>query len=455
MRTICLVDGEHYLPVTLDALEYLNTKGHEVVAAVFLGGTEKIGTPEEVVERLGVPTYIDLSLKKGEVPRGPIEEAVAKHRPEVVVDLSDEPVVNYHSRFVIASILMRLGVRYLGSDFQFDPPQLPRLLEKPSMSVIGTAKRVGKTAIAGYIARSLDRAGLDPLIVTMGRGGPPEPEMILGEELELTPEYLLAQAKAGKHAASDHWEDALTSRLTTIGCRRCGGGMAGQVAHANVEAGARLANGQPARFVVMEGSGTTFPPVATDTRVVLVHAAQPLDYFRSFFGPYRVGMSDMAIVSMCEPPMADEDKVAAVNEALREVNPAIEVADIVFRPRPLGDISGRRVMAVMTAPADMIEGTLAPFMEREFGCSVVGWSGNLSNRPRLREDLAEHLPRADTVLVEVKAAAIDVATREAMERGLDVVYMDNEPLVVGGDIEDLEAACVRLAGRAIERHGGG
>lgn len=66
-----------------------------------------------------------------------------------------------------------------------------------------------------------------PVVVTMGRGGPEEPELIEGEKIELTPQFLLKVAKEGKHAASDHFEDALTSRVTTIGCRRCGGGMAG------------------------------------------------------------------------------------------------------------------------------------------------------------------------------------------------------------------------------------
>ena len=35
----------------------------------------------------------------------------------------------------------------------------------------------------------------------------------------------MEQSEKGVHAASDHWEDALMSRILTIGCRRCGGGM--------------------------------------------------------------------------------------------------------------------------------------------------------------------------------------------------------------------------------------
>ena len=56
-------------------------------------------------------------------------------------------------------------------------------------------KRVGKTAIAGYIARTLKTAGISPCIVTMGRGGPEEPEIVDGGALEITPEYLLRIAE--------------------------------------------------------------------------------------------------------------------------------------------------------------------------------------------------------------------------------------------------------------------
>ena len=69
----------------------------------------------------------------------------------------------------------------------------------------------------------------------MGRGGPEEPEIVHGEELEINAEFLLAQSEKGVHAASDHWEDALMSRILTIGCRRCGGGMAGEVFLTNMK----------------------------------------------------------------------------------------------------------------------------------------------------------------------------------------------------------------------------
>ena len=54
----------------------------------------------------------------------------------------------------------------------------------------------------------------------MGRGGPPEPELIRGDEVALTTADLLALARQGRHAASDNYEDAVMSRVVTVGCRQ-------------------------------------------------------------------------------------------------------------------------------------------------------------------------------------------------------------------------------------------
>ena len=43
--------------------------------------------------------------------------------------------------------------------------------------MIGTGKRTGKTAVAGHWAGLMHAAGGSPVIVSMGRGGPPEPEV--------------------------------------------------------------------------------------------------------------------------------------------------------------------------------------------------------------------------------------------------------------------------------------
>src|SRR3712207_1552254 len=124
----------------------------------------------------------------------------------------------------IASVVLASGARYLGSDFELRPVEFHRVSTKPSLAVIGTGKRVGKTAVSGYLARLLAREGFEPAVVSMGRGGPPHPEVIEGHEMEVGSAYLLVALQRGSHAASDYYETAALSRVTTVGCRRCGGG---------------------------------------------------------------------------------------------------------------------------------------------------------------------------------------------------------------------------------------
>src|SRR5215208_2867677 len=238
--------------------------GAEGVAAAFLGGTEKIREGADY----GIPLVEDRD------PVSTVQKALAEYEVDVVVDLSDEPVIGYRERMRIASLALYAGARYLGSDFELRPPELRRVSTKPSLAVIGTGKRVGKTAISGYLARLLAREGFDPGVVSMGRGGPPRPEVIEGQKLEVGSEYLLEALERGSHAASDYYETAALSRVTTVGCRRCGGGLAGEPFVSNVLEGAEIANRLDTRVTVFDGSGAAMPPVKVERRVLVAGANQ-------------------------------------------------------------------------------------------------------------------------------------------------------------------------------------
>lgn len=81
------------------------------------------------------------------------------------------------------------------------------------------------------------------------------------------------------------------------------------------------------------------------------------------------------------------------------------------------------------------------------GAEVVATSGNLSNRPKLREDL-EKFRGIDAVAVELKAAAVDVVTKWALERGgIEVIYLDNEPVNIDG--KDLRKSVLELGKRVL------
>lgn len=337
------------------AIEVLEKQyNYSVTGAVFVGGLEKISEKGNF-EDIGCPV-----IKEAD-PLSAIMSAIDRLKPEMVVDLSDEPVIGYTKRFFFASHVLTKGIPYIGADFWFYPPAFQNVLEKPSLSVIGTGKRVGKTAIAGYICRCLDESGFNPGVIAMGRGGPQAPEMIAGKEIELTPRYLLDLARSGKHAASDYLEDALTSRITAVGCRRCGGGLAGQPFMSNVAAGARLANELDVDFVVLEGSGSALPPVAANAYVLIAGANQPIDYITGYFGTYRVLLSDVVVLSVCEPPLADKNKIKRLDRAIREIKPGIKIIRTIFRPKPLQPISGKKVFLATTSPVSM-KGKIAGYL---------------------------------------------------------------------------------------------
>ena len=449
-RMVCLVDGEHYFPVTKSALDMLDSLEHnEVVAVVFIGGTEKLrdSSEEGIAKQLGRPVHFGEDHYK--IPYQKIAEVVEEYNADVVMDLSDEPIVDYSIRFNIATVVLSMGIPYEGPDFKFYPITEHNVLEKPSVKILGTGKRIGKTAVSAYAARLIHKKNYNPCVVAMGRGGPQEPEIVHGDKIKITPEYLMEQSDKGVHAASDHWEDALMSRILTIGCRRCGGGMVGDVFITNMKKGAELANEVDSDFVIMEGSGAAIPPIKTDKHIVLVGANQPIINIEKFFGPFRIKLADLVVITMCEEPMASIEKVNLIEEYIKGINPDATVISTVFRPKPLGDIKNKNVLFATTAPYS-IQSVLIEHLEDFYGCKIVGTTPHLSNRPLLQKDIEKYIDTADVMLTELKAAAVDVATKDALEAGLEVIYCDNIPIVTDGNNEKLKSAIINIVDGAIE-----
>ncbi len=414
MRALAIADGEHYAPVVRDALVALP---YEFVGVWLAGGTEKLRGGEDY----GVPV-VDV-----------LEPALAELEPEVVIDLSDEPVLGPRERFRVASRVLAHGLPYLGADFRFDPPDFAPF-PLPSLSVIGTGKRVGKTAVTGHLARllALDR---EVVVVAMGRGGPPEPEVA---EVRPTLDRLLDLSREGRHAASDYLETAALAGVVTIGCRRCGGGLAGAAGESNVLAGAALAAERRPDLVLFDGSGATIPPVETGARLLVTSAAQPPEVATGYLNAYRILISDLVVV------MGEEHERHV--HAVAELRPEVPVVPVVLRPRPVEPILGRRVAYFSTAPAEVHE-TLARHLREEHGADIVHVSGNLARRSALREELAR--VDAELYLVEIKAAAIDVVAEAALKRGAKVVFADNVPISAG--FPDLDTELIRLAEAALAK----
>ena len=398
MRALVVIDGEHYAPVVLDALAALP---YDVAAGWLAGGSEKLRGGENY----GVPLVESL------------EAGIAEYEPDVVADLSDEPVLGPRERFRLASRVLAAGLPYVGPDFRFEPPAFePFAL--PSLAVVGTGKRVGKTAVTGHVARLLAR-DRDVVVVAMGRGGPPEPELA---EPRPSLERLLELSRSGRHAASDYLETAALAGVPTIGCRRCGGGLAGTTGESNVLAGAALAAERGPDVVVFDGSGAAIPPVAVDGRVLVTSSSQPVEVATGYLNAYRILISDLVVVT--------GGASGPLLESIAEVKD-VPVLPVELRPRPVEPVTGRRVAYFSTAPGFVHE-TLAGHLAERHGAAVVHVSGNLARRDALSEELER--VDADVYLVEIKAAAIDVVAETALERGRELVFADNE--LVGEGVDD-------------------
>lgn len=446
-----LVDGEHYPPVVRAALADLVERGTRPAAALLLGGTEKVEGHGSLVD-LGVPTeWVDR-------PADPQAAAHALSRllervgPDVVVDLSDEPVVDSRRRMRLACYALVAGVSYEGPDFVFRPPPRPRVARRPSIAVIGTGKRTGKTAVTGDLVRRLTATGRTPVVVAMGRGGPPDP-VVIEAAGDMSPERLLAIADGGTHAASDFYEDAVTTGAATIGARRCGGGLAGAVGHSNVAEAIAAAEQLPGDLTVLEGSGAAVPPAHADATALVVPADADPELLGGYLGAYRLLLADVALVTMAGPPRSSPHQVETTLEVLRGISRQIPVVRTVLRPQPLGPVDGMKVFFATTAP-DVVSASLASSLQDRFSCEVVATSSHLADRQALQADLAA-AREFDVLLVELKAAAVDVAVRTATARGARVVFCDNRPIAIDEHSDGtLDETVSRLAHLAEERFAG-
>lgn len=419
MRVVVLVDGEHYPPVVRAAIGGMRSRGDDVAAAVFLGGTEKIREGD-------LDAAYGIAVERGDDRAGLVVRAVREHGADAVVDLSDEPVISATERFRLAGLVLREGASYVGADFELRPVPLAAVVSKPCIRVIATGKRVGKTAVAGALARHAVARGWRPVVVAMGRGGPEDPVVVEAGAV-LGPPELLALADAGRHAASDYLEDAVTSRVTTIGCRRVGGGLAGAPWESNVVEGARIAEAREEDLVILEGSGSCVPPVAAGAGLLCVAAGSDPALVRDHLGPYRVLLADLAVVTMSE----NVDAASATADAIHGVAPSVEIVRSVFRPKPLSEVSGRRVFFCSTAPP-RVGPVLRAHLEEVHGCEVVGMSHGLADRAVLERELRE-APGYDVLLTELKAGAVDVAVRIAVGDDRDVAFADNALVGEGVD----------------------
>ncbi len=450
--TACLIDGEHYLPNLRESLHMLEKK-FNIRYLIFIGGTEKIGTINEVKNTFSYPVFF--ASKKANPEDKPdilkLHSILKKHPVKLVLDLSDEPIMDYETRLRAASFVLHLGIDYAGSDFYFEAPQFKKILTKPSLAIWGTGKRIGKTAIGGFVGRLLKRHKLEPAIVTLSRGGPNHPLLVRGDKIKIDLDYLLSIDKKGLHASSDCFEDALTARVPTFGCRRCGGGMAGRTMVTVLDQGVRKAEQSKfVKSVVIEGSGATVPEIKTEKIILVMDATQPLSTLEGYFTTFRILCADLIIINMCEDFLVTKSKIANLIQYIRNIKPKVKIATTVLRPSLIGTqtLTGKNIFLATTADPKVLP-FLKKIIEKKYGCRVKSMTHHLAVRPTLKKEIAKALPHVDFAVTEVKAAAIAVVAREAFNIGLPTIFMDNILQVVskGGNIKNIEQEILSLVKR--------
>jgi len=281
----------------------------------------------------------------------------------------------------------------------------------------------------------------------MGRGGPADPTLVPGDVHPPTPQELLELAVRGEHAASNVYEDAVLARVPAVGTRRAGSGLAGAPFFDTVAAAVEVANGASPGMILLEGSGTAIPPVDADATILVVGGVTKPEAIRAPLVPYRLLLADLVVITMCEEPTVSIHALSALSSSIDDVARGVALVKTVFRPAPRDPVAGRSVFYATTAPPAVGE-ALRAHLEGAHGARVVGVSHHLADRSALEADLTQAEGSYEMLVTELKAGAVDVATRKALAAGAQVTYADNVPVPLEGD---LTAEIATLAGRARER----
>jgi cyclic 2,3-diphosphoglycerate synthetase len=137
---------------------------------------------------------------------------------------------------------------------------------------------------------------------------------------------------------------------------------------------------------------------------------------------------------MCEDFLVSSEKLRKLIDGVHAINPEVKVVKTIFRPRPLDDLSGKKVFLASTAPPGALE-LKAEHLETAYGAKVVASSPHLADRDRLVSDL-ESAREADVLVTELKAAGVDTVSVYAEKNDKELVYLENVPVALEGNLED-------------------
>ena len=292
--------------------------------------------------------------------------------PSVVVDLSDEPVLGPVERFCAREPRARAAaLPYVGADFRLDPPVFEPFAV-PSLAVVGTGKRVGKTAVTGHLARLLshtNRASSSSRWAGVGRR---EPEVDHRAADGRCPRRALAQrASRGVGPPRDGGADGRRDgRLPALRRRSRGGGR--QLERRGGRAVAAALGPDLVDLRRKRRRAAARSP--TDRRVVVVGGHQDPRVAAGYLNKYRLLLADLVVVTMAED--GSGVRSASGTPSVVSCGPESEVVATRAAPRAARPTSAGERVAYLRDRSD-------PTRTRHRGTSRRG--ARSERRPCLRE----------------------------------------------------------------------
>ena len=150
-----------------------------------------------------------------------------RHRADRVLDLSDEPVLSEERRLWLAATRWRAGIAYARRRLRAAAAAAPSRWRCRRWPLIGTGKRVGKTAVSATPHGCCTRPATRWWSWRWAAAARPSRSWYRPGSVQSAWTSCWRARGPGMHAASDFLEDAVLAGVPAVGARRCGGGLAG------------------------------------------------------------------------------------------------------------------------------------------------------------------------------------------------------------------------------------
>ena len=379
-RALAVIDGEHYAP------DVSRTRSRSCRTSSSAAHLRRRDREARGGEDYGVPLVDSLG------------GALDARMPEVVVDLSDEPVLGPRDRLRLASRALARGLPYVGADFRFDPPAL-----EPFDAAVARRHRHGQARREDGGRRRTSARVLsgrrDVVVVRWAAAGRPSRRW--------------SRRRRPSRSCSRSRAAAGTPRRTTSRTPRSPASR--RSAAAAAAAGSRGAvrlerpRGRRARGRARDRTSSSSTAAAPRSRRSTTSGAcsssgRPVARGRGGL-PERVPPARLRLGARDRRRRVGSRAIARAHGRAG--------ARAQLRPRPAESRRRARSPSSRPRPRTRVRRSVGPRRSRASTCGTS--RSNLADRDALRDELEG--VDAETILVELKAAAIDVVAEAAAERG--------------------------------------